>query len=56
MDVAFPNATAEELKNMPDDEACAICLKTMASAKRSAFVCVCLSALFVFILFFVVAL
>ncbi|CAM9974996.1 unnamed protein product, partial [Ectocarpus sp. 4 AP-2014] len=34
MDVAFPDATQQELKTMAADESCAICLKTMTSAKR----------------------
>ncbi|CAM9673798.1 unnamed protein product [Ectocarpus sp. 8 AP-2014] len=34
MDVAFPDATEQELKTMAADESCAICLKTMTTAKR----------------------
>lgn len=34
MDVAFPDASEQELKRMAVDEACAICLKAMTSAKR----------------------
>lgn len=30
----FRNATAEELSKLAADEVCAICLKTMTSAKR----------------------
>ncbi|CAN0044561.1 unnamed protein product, partial [Ectocarpus fasciculatus] len=35
MDVAFPDATEQELKTMAADESCAICLKTMTSAKSA---------------------
>eukprot|EP00903_Cladosiphon_okamuranus_P018038 g16600.t1 len=34
MDVAFPDASEQELKNMPRDESCAICLKTMSKAVK----------------------
>lgn len=34
MDMAFPDASEKDLKNMASDEACAICLKVMTVAKR----------------------
>lgn len=34
MDMAFPDASEQDLKSMAEDEACAICLKTMTSAKK----------------------
>lgn len=34
MDLAFPDATEQELKSMAKDETCPICLKPMLSAKK----------------------
>lgn len=34
IDIAFPDASQQELQSMARDESCAICLKTMNSAKR----------------------
>ena len=34
IEMAFPDASEQELKRMTADESCAICLKAMTSAKR----------------------